>query len=167
MTKKTGKGILDKQPTRIEEVESIRARPPAAEMTLLQIILKDPVLLQDVENQIDPEDFTHPHLKKILQEALSRWKKGQADIYNITFDDPEISALLSRLLLNPLPEAGQPSEELNRCLLRLKKERLTSDYRRVSEEIKQLEQEGSQELYRKKLEELQFLANKMKSLNVK
>ncbi|MGB9833688.1 MAG: DNA primase [bacterium] len=167
LKKSSGKAVSDRSPTGLDELEGIKAKPPAAEVTFLKIIFKNPELIALVEQELDPEDFSHPYLKKIFQESLFRFKNGQIDIYNITFDEPEASAFLARLLLESLPETEEPGKELKKCLLKIKKERLTREYKRLSEEISILERSGDLELYRKKLEELQLIVNKIRSLTVK
>jgi len=159
--------VSDKSPTVLEELESIKVKPPAAEVTFLKLLFEKPELIVSVEEELDPDDFSHPYLKKIFQELLLLFKSGQNNIYNLTFDDPEVTALLARILLEPSPQIGKPEKELKECLLKIKKERLIKEYKRLSEEIGVLERSGNRELYRKKLEELQLTVNKIRSLTVK
>ncbi|MCR4427902.1 MAG: DNA primase [Caldiserica bacterium] len=155
------------RPLGFEEMERIKAKLPAAEEACLKLLFEEPQLMALAERELNPEDFSHPQLKIFFQKALERFKKGEEDLYNINFETPEDVSLLARLLMESHPGSEDPEKELKQCILKIKRDRLTRDQKRLSQEISALERSGDTELYRKKLEELQILVNKIRSLTVK
>lgn len=155
------------KPLGLEEMEKIKTTLPPAEEACLKIILEQPEMMTIAERELQPDDFSHPQLKNIFEKALERVKKGNIDVYNINFEAPEDVSLLARLLMDSRPRAEEPEKELKKCILKMRRDRLSRDQQRLSQEISALERLGDTELYRKKLEEFQILVNKIKSLTVK
>lgn len=160
------KSSKDKPPG-LEEMEKIKPKLPPAEEACLKIIFEQPQMMAIAEKELQPDDFSHPQLKIFFQKSLERFKNGNVDVYNITFEAPEDVSLLARLLMDSRPRAEEPEKELKKCILKMKRDRLIREQQRLSQEISTLERSGDTELYRKKLEELQILVNKIKSLTVK
>lgn len=116
---------------------------PKDQEGILKLLLQDRLDPEDLNGQLDLEDFTHSQIKAAIS---NYWNAEEArwgsPVQHITSDDETVHALLNRLLVSEIDQE-QMEKTRNDCISRLREKRLD---RERAEHLQQLgEQDSSEE----------------------
>jgi DNA primase len=133
----------------------VRAELPADEMQLLAVLLEgDPQMLEHVFARIDPQDFSHPLIRELVELVLAHYVNQRSfSIDEIVMEDlpAELRDLVTLLAIDresistywaridvDVPEPN-PWRIARDCLVRLLQERLTREFREYQERTRNVD----------------------------
>lgn len=123
--------------------EPVRGDAPA-ERGLVQLMLNDRTIAELVDSQLEPEDFSSPLYRRIVEHCFA--KLGDDKAYDLSglvdaIDDDEARRTITELI-NTIDSGVHLEQRARDHIIRIKQKRLKESMTRLMEQIKQMEKGG-------------------------
>ncbi len=117
----------------------------SAELKLLKLMLEYPHFIGSGKEHLDLKDFQNETIQLIFKGLFDSFDQGRVmDIKTVLspVHDPMVFSSLSRTLLEEDALKGEPNKVFSDCVLRLKKDRMLSERKKLIEQIRFAESSG-------------------------
>lgn len=130
--------------------------PPKAELTLLQLLINSPELIDSLKSYMEIADFTNPLVRRAIEKIQKLYsERGDLSINSIMDgDDEELRAIVSHAAMKEAPYSDETKDRTFKdCIYNVQKEGISKKLRDIRKMIADASREKNEELKDKLLEE--------------